>query len=134
MAGDLILDTSAAVAHLRGIATVTAQMQACLAAGRTLYLPLTAWGELLYGVYRSDHPERELAILLEFARGMVRLYPTDETADVYAKIKRALAMAGSPIPENDIWIAAFAIERNLPLAARDEHFLRISGLTLLDWR
>jgi len=45
MAGDLILDTSAVVAHLCGIATVTAQMQICVDAGKTLYLPLTAWGE-----------------------------------------------------------------------------------------
>ena len=134
MAGDLVLDTSAAVAHLRGIATVTVQMQACLDAGKTLYLPLTVWGELLYGAYRSDRPERELANLAEFARGLVRLYPTDQTADAYAKIKQTLAASGALIPENDIWIAAFAVEHNLPLAARDEHFRRVSGLTTLDWR
>jgi tRNA(fMet)-specific endonuclease VapC len=113
---------------------VTAQMQASLDAGKTLYLPLTVWGELLYGAYRSDRPERELANMIEFARGIVRLYPTDQTADTYAKIKQALAAAGMLIPENDIWIAAFAVEHNLPLAARDEHFLRIPGLTMLDWR
>ena len=94
MAGDLLLDTSAVVAHLRGIATVTAQMQTCLRAGNTLYLPLTAWGELLYGAYHSGRFERELANLEEFALGTVRLYPTDRTADAYAKTKQALAVVG----------------------------------------
>jgi tRNA(fMet)-specific endonuclease VapC len=134
MAGDVILDTSAAVAHLRGVTAVTAQMQTCLNAGKTIYLPLTAWGELLYGACRSDRPEREFANLDEFVRGMVRLYPTDQTAEAYAKIKQALAVTGALIPENDIWIAACAIEHNLPLVTRDEHFLRISGLSTLDWR
>ncbi len=97
MVGDLILDTSAAVAHLRGIAPVTAQMQACLDAGKTLY-------------------------------------PADGTADAYARIKQSLAAVGMMIPENDLWIAAFALEHSLPLATRDEHFTRIPGLSMLDWR
>ena len=134
MAGDLVLDTSVVVAHLRGIATVTLQMQACLDAGSALYLPLTVWGELLYGAYRSDRPERELANLAELARGVVRLHSTDQTASAYAKTKQALAAVGTLIPENDIWIAAFALEHNLPLATRDEHFFRVPGLTVLDWR
>jgi tRNA(fMet)-specific endonuclease VapC len=134
VAGDLILDTSAVVAHLRGNAAVTAPMQACLNAGKTLYLPLTAWAELLYGAYRSDQPERESATIEMFARGTVRFYPTDRTADLYARTKQALAEVGAQIPENDLWIAAFALEHNLPLATRDEHFLRIAGLSMLDWR
>jgi len=132
--GSLLLDTSAAVAHLRGVAAVTARMQSCLDANEVLYLPLTAWGELLYGAYHSDRPKRELANLAEFARGTVRLYPTDKTADAYARIKQALAANGALIPENDIWIAAFAMEHGLPLATRDEHFRCIAGLNMLDWR
>ena len=44
-----------------------------------------------------------------------------------------LAKAGTPIPDNDIWIAALAFEHHLPLAARDAHFDRISGLQVLKW-
>jgi len=109
-------------------------MQACLQSGATLYLPLTAWGELLYGAYHSDQPERELAHLAEFSRSTVRLHPTDHTADFYARLKQALAITGTPIPENDLWIAACALEHNLPLAARDDHFGRITGLSIFDWR
>jgi len=88
--GDAILDTSAAVAHLRGVAAVTARLRAKLAAQETVYLPLTAWGELLYGAYHSGRPERELANLAAFAPGTVRLLPTDRTADEYARLKQAL--------------------------------------------
>jgi tRNA(fMet)-specific endonuclease VapC len=132
--GDVILDTSAAVAHLRGVAAVTARLQTLLRAQETLYLPLTAWGELLFGAYHAGQPARELANLAEFARSTVRLLPTDRTAEEYAKLKQALAVAGAPIPENDIWIAALALEHGLPLATRDAHFARVPGLVVQDWR
>ncbi len=134
MTGDAILDTSAAVAHLRGVAAVTARLRAKLAAQETVYLPLTAWGELLYGAHHSGQPARELANLAAFAPGTVRLLPTDATADAYARLKHALAVAGALIPENDIWIAAHALEQGLPLITRDAHFARVPGLTVLDWR
>jgi len=49
-------------------------------------------------------------------------------------VKLALKMAGTPIPENDLWIAAAALEHGLPLATRDAHFRHVPGLTVLDWR
>ena len=58
MTGDVILDTSAAVAHLRGVAAVTARLQTLLRAQETVYLPLTAWGELLFGAYHAGQPAR----------------------------------------------------------------------------
>ena len=134
MTGDVILDTSAVVAHLRGVSSVTAQLQTVLRAQETLYLPLTAWGELLFGAYHAGQPARELSNLAEFARVTVRLLPTDRTADEYARLKQALAVAGAPIPENDIWIAACALENGLPLATRDAHFARVPGLVVQDWR
>lgn len=62
------------------------------------------------------------------------LLPTARTAAEYGRLKAALRTAGTPLPENDVWIAAFAVERGLPLATRDEHFLRVPGLSVLDWR
>lgn len=134
MTGDAVLDTSAAVAHLRGVAAVTARLHAKLRAQETIYLPLTAWGELLFGAYHADQPARELANLAQFAPATVRLLPTDRTADEYARLKEALARAGALIPENDLWIAAYALEHGLPLITRDAHFVRVPGLTTLDWR
>jgi tRNA(fMet)-specific endonuclease VapC len=44
-----------------------------------------------------------------------------------------LAVAGTPIPENDIWIAALVREHRLPLVTRDDHFAKVTGLTILKW-
>ncbi|RLB16513.1 MAG: VapC toxin family PIN domain ribonuclease, partial [Deltaproteobacteria bacterium] len=51
----------------------------------------------------------------------------------YAKIKNALREKGRPIPENDIWIAAIAVQYNLTLVSRDDHFKRIDGLHTEIW-
>ena len=66
--------------------------------------------------------------------GASLLLPTARTAAEYGRVKAALKTAGTPLPENDVWIAAFALEHGLPLAARDAHFARVAGLQVLDWR
>ncbi|WP_212006206.1 PIN domain-containing protein [Chitinophaga sp. HK235] len=52
------------------------------------------------------------------------------TAEMYANIKSALLRKGKPIPENDIWIAAFACQYNLPLYTADKHFEEIGEIIL----
>ena len=61
------------------------------------------------------------------------LSPGVATAEHYGRIRAQLAQAGTPIPENDIWIAALALEHQLPLSARDVHFDRVTGLQVLKW-
>jgi hypothetical protein len=56
------------------------------------------------------------------------------TAAHYGRLKALLARAGTPIPENDLWIASLALERGWPLATRDAHFGRVPGLVVHDWR
>jgi len=53
-----------------------------------------------------------------------------ETADVYARIKEGLRKKGKPIPTNDIWIAAQAMELGAKLVTFDGHFKEIAGLRL----
>ncbi len=55
---------------------------------------------------------------------------TAETAEIFAQIKDALRRAGTPIPINDVWIAAHAMETGTVLISYDEHFRRIPGLRL----
>ena len=55
------------------------------------------------------------------------------TAEQFGQLKDQLARAGTPIPENDLWIAACALEHELPLATLDSHFARVPGLKVLDW-
>ena len=53
---------------------------------------------------------------------------TESTADYYGRVYRALKAQGMPIPQNDLWIAAFALEHSATLFSRDAHFARIPML------
>ena len=55
------------------------------------------------------------------------------TGDIYGQIKVQLRTKGRPIPENDIWIAATAMQHGLTLVTRDRHFQEIDGLALATW-
>jgi tRNA(fMet)-specific endonuclease VapC len=128
--GDVLLDTTVAVAHLRGVAAVSER----LAQAQTRYLPAVALGELHFGLWRSERREANRAQLDRWLQVIVLLQIGAASALRYGELKQQLALAGTPIPENDLWIAAVALEHGLPVATRDDHFNRVSGLTVLDWR
>ena len=98
-----------------------------------LLVPLVALGELEYGVNLAVPPDRQRMAVRTFMESVTLLLPTARTAEEYGRIKAALKAAGTPLPENDVWIAAFAAEHGLPLATRDAHFQRVSGLAVLAW-
>lgn len=54
-----------------------------------------------------------------------------ETADFYASILNSLKVAGTPIPTNDIWIAAVAFQHGYKIFTKDKHFNLIPGLVQL---
>jgi tRNA(fMet)-specific endonuclease VapC len=128
--GSVLLDTAVVVSVLRRVPG----MQQRLTLHANLWLPFFALGELEYGVSHSSQPGKQRQALSAFLLGVDLLLPTEATAREYGKIKAELARAGTPIPENDVWIAAQAIEHGLPLATCDAHFGRVSGLIVLDWR
>jgi len=129
-AGDILLDSTIVVAHLRGKSGVSQR----LAEIETRYLSTVALGELHYGIHRSARPEENLRQLERWLRVTVLLSVSPATAEHYGQLKDQLARAGTPIPENDLWIAAQALEHGLPLATRDAHFIYVPGLRVLDWR
>jgi tRNA(fMet)-specific endonuclease VapC len=53
------------------------------------------------------------------------------TAEIFVTIKLALFAKGNPIPENDIWIAATAIQYQLPLYTNDKHFIEVENISLV---
>ncbi len=127
--GNVLLDTNIVVAHFRNEASVSIkldQQEVC-------YLPLIVLAELYYGAYKSHFPDKTLAGVQSFLNHVKILFPKEATADHYGRIKADLDKAGTPIPQNDIWIAALAREHNLPLVTRDAHFSQVSGLTVLSW-
>lgn len=127
--GDVLLDTSVVIPYFKG----DAGLRASFLASPTLYLPLTVLGELHCGANLSQNPAKHVAQIQNFLAAVVLLPPNAATAEHYGRIRAQLAQAGTPIPENDIWIAALALEHQLPLAARDVHFDRVNGLQVLKW-
>lgn len=124
-----LLDTSIVVRHFRDGSAVAGK----LAAYEELYLPQIALGELYYGAFRSAAPEKHVAQIERFLIAADVLMPDHETARIYGKIATQLARDGAPIPQNDIWIAALALQFGLPLATTDAHYQRLDGLTVLLW-
>lgn len=96
-------------------------------------IPHVVLGELLLGAYRSSNTPKHLSQINNFVR-RCNIVPADAaTADAYAQTKAALLRRGKPIPENDIWIAATAIQHNLILVTMDKHFHEVEGLVTENW-
>jgi tRNA(fMet)-specific endonuclease VapC len=117
----VLLDTTVVVDHLRGKNLSISQKLKTI---ETLYLPLTALGELLFGAYNSAFQVKGLRQIEEFLRVCAVLEPSERTGHIYGRIKADLSQRGKPIPQNDIWIASVALEHDLPLATRDPHLPR----------
>lgn len=128
-ANGILLDTSVVVAHLRGRIDVLA----LIAPGETLFLPLVALGELYKGAAKSARAAHNRQLVDDFLQVAALLYPDQATAEIYARTAVELEAKGQIIPENDLWIAAVALECDLPLAARDAHFRNVDGLAVLEW-
>ena len=87
-------------------------------------------GELMYGFRRGTHFERNAADLRSFLdspySSFVEVGPV--TADRYSRIATALRAKGRPIPTNDVWIAAHAMETGADLVSADGHFEHVDGI------
>ena len=95
-----------------------------------ILLPPVVVGELLYGFRcgsRFERNARELRDFLEAPRVSVAAMSL-VTADRYARVAAALRGKGRPIPTNDIWIAAHAMETGADLVSYDRHFDHVDGL------
>lgn len=125
----MILDTNAVSALLAG----EPGLLPLLAGQPRLHLPVVVIGEYRYGLRRSRR-SRSLSRLLELLIAESAVLPIDlETANRYAEVRDELRRRGTPIPENDVWIAALARRHELPVASRDEHFDRVPGLDRRAW-
>ncbi len=125
---NITLDTNAYSAFLRGDPSVySAMLQADL-----VHLPVFVLGELYYGFKGGKKEKLNKANLGQFLeKGSVELINTSrETATIFADIKYRLKRRGKPIPLNDVWIAALAIEAGSVLITYDHHFKMVEGLRI----
>ncbi|MDN5850398.1 MAG: type II toxin-antitoxin system VapC family toxin [Nitrococcus sp.] len=122
----ILLDTNAYSALARGEASLAERVRS---AERILVSSIVA-GELLHGFRRGNRHEANCRQFNAFlARPFVELLPVGLiTADRFARIMAALHAKGRPIPTNDAWIAAHAMETGAELLSRDAHFGEIDGL------
>ncbi|MFN4032712.1 MAG: PIN domain-containing protein [Fimbriimonadales bacterium] len=127
----ILLDTSVLVPLLRGQETLESRVPS----GAVLLLCAPVLAELLIGALRSTRPD--LAIL-----GVQQLITQLEspilacdaqTARRYAELETRLRQQGTPIPTNDVWIAAIAWQHELTLATRDLHYQRIPEIEVDMW-
>jgi tRNA(fMet)-specific endonuclease VapC len=95
-----------------------------------VWLPLIVLAEIKAGFYGGSQPYRNEGLLQSFlAKPTVGvLLPARETAEQYARLFVQLKRAGTPIPDNDLWIAALVLEHDLQLISRDHHFERVPQL------
>lgn len=125
----LALDTNRCVDLFRGDADVAR----AVAEAHAVYLPFVVVGELRAGFAagrRAAENERVLARLLD-KPGVDVLYAGEATTRTYASLYRQLRTQGTPIPTNDLWIAALVVEHGLALSSRDGHFAKLPQLLVV---
>lgn len=126
----IVLDTNVYVAWQRGDARVVGHIQQA----EQLLLPVTVLGELLGGFRGGTRLRQNVRALRQVldVPGVRVLNVTLETADRYGRLMAILRRRGRPIPPNDAWIAAVALERRAPVLSFDRHFAAVPGLAWID--
>lgn len=129
MSGRFLLDTNIVIAIFAKDSGVVDH----LAQATEVFVPSIVLGELFYGARKSTQAQANIARIEEFAGDTVVLACDAATGREYGRIKNDLRIKGRPIPENDIWIAAIALQHGLTVVSRDDHFDEVSNLTVTTW-
>lgn len=121
------LDTNRYTDFVRGDTSVVETVEMA----DEVWLPFIVIGELRAGFSAGNQGALNEAILRRFLMkpGVGILYADDQTTHHYANIYRQLRKQGTPIPTNDMWIAALALQHSLVLCARDAHFDALPQIT-----
>ena len=129
MNGKYLLDTNIIIALFADDPAVTKR----LVEFGEVFASSVAIGELCFGARKSRQAEHNLARVEEFAASCTVLGCSTETARRYGELKNSLRLKGRLLPENDIWIAAIALEHGLTLVSRDAHFTEIEDFPVAVW-
>jgi len=125
----VILDTNALSAFVDGDEAVGD----ILRSENRAAIPVIVLGEFRYGIALSRHRAAYEDWLDRHLPAFDVLTVTESTAAVNAALRVALKKAGQPIPANDAWVAALALEHRLPVLSRDQHFDLVRGIRRLGW-
>ena len=120
------LDTNRYVDLCKGLVETVALLEQAEA----IVLPFVVLGELRAGFAHGRRPAENERVLRRFLLkdGVRVLFADDQTTHHYASVYRQLRKQGTPIPTNDMWLAALVLQHNLFLHARDKHFEHLPQL------
>lgn len=125
----MIVDTNALSAYADGVP----QAVQAIDSASSIEIPVIVLGEYEYGITGSRRFPAYSQWLRAFLQLTFVLSVTEETATHYASARDDLRIAGTPIPANDLWIAALARQHHLPVLSRDQHFDKVKGVRRISW-
>lgn len=133
---EYLLDTDHLSYVQEGHPTVIRRLSALSPEDR-VFTSVVGVAELLRGVYLlpKGRRQRELLTLYHQVLGhMEEVLPmTRLVAEKFAEIEAKLRQKGKPIPVNDVWVAALALERGAVLVTNDAHFAHVEHLRVENW-
>ena len=129
MAGRFLLDTNIVVAFFAN----EKRVQNAMDEADEVWLGAIVLGELLFGARKSGRVEANVRRIEDLALKYAVLSCDAETAHYFGLVKNQLRELGRPIPDNDVWIAAIALQHDLTLVSRDAHFGAVAGLMTESW-
>jgi tRNA(fMet)-specific endonuclease VapC len=126
----IILDTNAYTHFLTGNDAVLGIM----VEAEEVYMSVVVLAELFTGFKGGRRDRENRGILRRFLdKPTVTVMDiTMETAEIFGELKYTLKKAGTPLPINDVWLAAQAVETGSVIISFDTHFLKIPGIRIWD--
>jgi len=123
---NLCLDTNAYAAFKRG----HAQIHRLLEDAEEIVVPTIVLGELYAGFAMGSREQANLRELEEFLRkpGVTVAQVSQPVAERYGGLVKTLRAIGIPIPTNDLWIAATAMEAGARILSFDDHFAQVPAV------
>ena len=125
----MILDTNALSAYLDN----RPEAVEIVSGAPELAIPVIVAAEFAFGIAQSRHRDAYDKSLRRMLDRCTVLDIGIETAWHYAAIRLELKGAGTPIPANDVWIAALSRQHSMPVMSRDSHFDLVGGLRRRTW-
>ena len=125
----ILLDTNRLTDSLRGDRLAIQILEAA----SEIWIPFVSMAEIRAGFLAGARSATNEGLIQAFLRlpGVGVLFADRETTAVHARLFVQLRKAGTPIPTNDLWIASLAVQHNLVLMSRDEHFEKLPQIEMV---